>query len=188
MDHSLSDLANRLGGQLFGVDAMASGFCTDNREVKPRNIFVAIKGERVDGHDFVPSAFAAGAVAALVERPIQGRYILVENVVKALARMALSFRQEFDGPVIGITGSAGKTTTKEFTASACSALGEVLKTEGTDDDPQRRQRAPDLVGRERSKRDSQRLTEHQQRSHSPGSPEANRASRPLRPSRASSHC
>ncbi len=130
MDHSLSDFAVRLGGQLFGVDAVASGFCTDNREIRPRNIFVAIKGERVDGHDFVPSAFAAGAVAALVERPIHGRYILVDNVVEALARMALSFRQEFHGPVIGITGSAGKTTTKEFTASACAALGNVLKTEG----------------------------------------------------------
>ena len=127
---NLSEIARRCGGSYHGEDAVATGFATDNREIKPRNVFTAIKGERVDGHDFVPSAFAAGAVAVLVEKPVHGRYILVDNVVAALAKMALSFREEFHGPVIGITGSAGKTTTKEFTASACSALGEVLKTEG----------------------------------------------------------
>jgi UDP-N-acetylmuramoyl-tripeptide--D-alanyl-D-alanine ligase len=127
---SLSEIARRCGGQFNGEDAFASGFATDNREIKPRNVFIAIKGERVDGHDFVPSAFASGAVAVLVEKPIHGRYILVENVVQALANLARSFREEFSGPVIGITGSAGKTTTKEFTASACESLGRVLKTEG----------------------------------------------------------
>ena len=66
----------------------------------------------------------------MVEKPVQGTYIQVENVVDALAKLALSFRNEFKGPVIGITGSAGKTTTKEFTASACAPLGEVLKTIG----------------------------------------------------------
>ncbi len=130
MHLSLSEIARRCGGQFNGEDAFASGFATDNREIKPRNVFIAIKGERVDGHDFVPSAFASGAVAVLVEKPIHGRYILVENVVQALANLARSFREEFSGPVIGITGSAGKTTTKEFTASACESLGRVLKTEG----------------------------------------------------------
>lgn len=127
---NLSDIAQRCGGSYQGEDVVATGFVTDNREIKPRNVFIAIKGERVDGHDFVPSAFAAGAVAVLVEKPVHGRHILVDNVVEALAKLALSFRQEFHGPVIGITGSAGKTTTKEFTASACASLGEVLKTIG----------------------------------------------------------
>lgn len=130
MNLSLSEIARRCGGHFNGEDAFASGFATDNREIKPRNVFIAIKGERVDGHDFVPSAFASGAVAVLVEKPIHGRYILVDNVVQALANLARSFREEFSGPVIGITGSAGKTTTKEFTASACESLGKVLKTEG----------------------------------------------------------
>jgi UDP-N-acetylmuramoyl-tripeptide--D-alanyl-D-alanine ligase len=130
MHLKLSEIAARCGGYFQGEDAVAAGFATDNREIKIGDIFVAIKGERVDGHDFVPAAFDAGAVAVLVEKRVHGRYILVENVVEALAKMALSFREEFSGPVIGITGSAGKTTTKEFTASACSALGEVLKTEG----------------------------------------------------------
>ena len=127
---NLTDIAARCGGSYQGEDAVATGFVTDNREIKPRNVFIAIKGERVDGHDFVPSAFAAGAVAVMVERPVHGRYILVDNVVDALAKLALSFRDEFHGPVVGITGSAGKTTTKEFTASACESLGEVLKTIG----------------------------------------------------------
>ena len=130
MHLNLSKVARRCGGSCKGEDAVATGFVTDNREVKPGDVFVAIKGEKVDGHDFVSSALAAGAVAALVEKQVHGRYILVDNVVEALAKMALSFREEFHGPVIGITGSAGKTTTKEFTASACAALGEVLKTEG----------------------------------------------------------
>ena len=130
MNHSLADIARRCGGQFVGDDMTVTGFATDNREIKPRNLFIAIKGERVDGHDFVPSALAAGAVAVLCEKPIHGRYILVDNVVDALAKMARSFRDEFSGPVIGITGSAGKTTTKEFTASACASLGCVLKTLG----------------------------------------------------------
>lgn len=130
MNHSLADIARRCGGTLFGEDIPISGFATDNREIKPRNIFIAIKGERVDGHDFIPSALAAGAVAVMCERPVHARYILVDNVVQALAKLARSFRDEFDGPVIGITGSAGKTTTKEFTAAACESLGPVLKTIG----------------------------------------------------------
>ena len=56
---NLSDIAARCGGSYQGEDAVATGFVTDNREIKPRNVFIAIKGERVDGHDFVPSAFAA---------------------------------------------------------------------------------------------------------------------------------
>ena len=130
MRHNLSEIAVRCGGRLYGEDASTTGFVTDNREIKPGYVFIAIKGERVDGHDFVPSAYGAGAVAVIVERPVHGRHILVDNVVEALAKLALSFRKEFGGPVIGITGSAGKTTTKEFTASACTSLGEVLKTIG----------------------------------------------------------
>lgn len=130
MKHSLNDLATRFGGTLFGSDAEVTGFSTDNREVDEGDLFVAIRGERVDGHSFVPDALARGAVGSLVESPVEGSYILVENVISALARMARSFREEFSGPVIGITGSAGKTTTKEFVAACCLPLGGVLKTQG----------------------------------------------------------
>jgi UDP-N-acetylmuramoyl-tripeptide--D-alanyl-D-alanine ligase len=130
MRHNLLDVARRCGGELHGEDAIVTGFVTDNREIEPGYVFIAIKGEKVDGHDFAASSLSAGAVAVLVEKPIDGTFILVRDVIQALAKLALSFRSEFNGPVIGITGSAGKTTTKEFTASACISMGEVLKTIG----------------------------------------------------------
>jgi UDP-N-acetylmuramoyl-tripeptide--D-alanyl-D-alanine ligase len=130
LKHKLNELANRFGGTLVGEDAAVSGFATDNREVRPGDLFLAIRGAKVDGHAFVEDALGRGATASLVEQPVSGSYILVENVVEALATMARSFRSECSKPVIGITGSAGKTTTKEFTAAACSSLGSVLKTIG----------------------------------------------------------
>ena len=130
MKHYLSELAKRMKGTLVGSDCLVISIVTDNREVSPGSLFVAIKGERIDGHSFVPDAIELGAVGSLVEHTVSGNYILVENVVDALACMAKSFRSEFQGPVIGITGSAGKTTTKEFVASCCASLGPVLKTIG----------------------------------------------------------
>lgn len=129
--HRLGDLATRLGAELRGpAEQTATGFATDSGSVAAGDIFIAIRGARVDGHAFVAQAFANGAVAALVERPIEGPHLLVPNIVAALARMAASFRNGFHGPVVGITGSAGKTTTKEFVASALSPLGPIVKTPG----------------------------------------------------------
>ncbi len=136
MRFTVSELASRLGGRLVGTDgsAVVTGFATDNRQVRPGDLFIAIKGANVDGHTFVDQALATGAVAALVETalfdPSKQPCIVVDNVVEALAAMGRSFRSEFDGPVVGITGSAGKTTTKEFTVSALSTLGRVIRTEG----------------------------------------------------------
>lgn len=112
------------------ADTVVNGFATDSGSVLPGSLFLAIKGMRVDGHDFVPDALAKGAVAAVVERPVSGPHLLVPNLVDSLAKMALSFRSEFTGPVVGVTGSAGKTTTKEFLAAALAPLGTVLKSEG----------------------------------------------------------
>ena len=114
----------------FAPGATISSFALDTSEVKPGDLFLAIKGARVDGHDFVPQALAAGAVGALAERPVAGPQILVDNLVQALAKLATHFRAQYNGPVVAITGSAGKTTTKEFVASALSSLGSVLKTPG----------------------------------------------------------
>lgn len=114
----------------FASGATITGFATDNREVKPGDLFLAIKGERVDGHDFSAQAVAAGAVGVLAERAVEAPHVLVSNLVDALAKMALFFRNIFVGPVVGVTGSAGKTTAKEFIAAALSPLGRVLKTEG----------------------------------------------------------
>lgn len=127
----LGEIASRMAGALHGdPDLLVTGFATDSREAGPGILFLAIRGEKVDGHDYVPQASSAGSVAVVAERPVDGPHILVEDLVAALASFGRSLRAEFPYPVVGVTGSAGKTTTKEFTAAALSALGPVLKSEG----------------------------------------------------------
>ena len=128
----VQDFAQRCEGTIHGTwsSPTFSGFALDNREVKPGDLFLAIKGANVDGHDFVSKALEAGAIGSLVERKVDGPHILVPNLVNALGRFGRSRREEFFGPVIGITGSAGKTSTKEFVAAALSPLGPVLKNAG----------------------------------------------------------
>lgn len=128
----LDELARMVGGEIFGArpGSTIEGFATDSREVRPGDLFIAIRGERVDGHDFAEAVMQAGAVAILAERAVPGPHVLVPNVVGALAGMAASFRNRFPGPVVGVTGSAGKTTAKEFLAAALSPLGSILKTTG----------------------------------------------------------
>jgi len=127
----LSELSRRLGAAFHGdPNSVVTGFATDSGSVQHGDLFLAFKGSRVDGHDFAADALAKGAVAALVSRPIDGPHLLVSDVVEALADMAASYRREFIGPVVAITGSAGKTTTKEFVASALSPLGSILKSQG----------------------------------------------------------
>lgn len=127
---SAAEVARRMGAEDRAPGATITGLATDSGAVRPGDLFIAIKGERVDGHDFIPQALAAGAVAALVEKPVEGPYLRVTNVVDALAAFGHSLREEFTGPVVGLTGSAGKTTTKEFLAAALAPLGPVVKTEG----------------------------------------------------------
>jgi UDP-N-acetylmuramoyl-tripeptide--D-alanyl-D-alanine ligase len=118
------------GGTLVGDDAPVIGFATDSNGVVHGDLFLAIRGARVDGHDYVSSAIANGCSGTLAERSVDGPHILVPDLVQALAKMASGLRDTFSGPVIGVTGSAGKTTTKEFIAAALSPLGDILKTEG----------------------------------------------------------
>jgi UDP-N-acetylmuramoyl-tripeptide--D-alanyl-D-alanine ligase len=128
---SLTELAQIVGGiPVAETGAPITGFATDSREVVPGDLFLAIKGAKVDGHDFDEQVLAKGAAAILAERPVMGAHILVDNLVEALAKLGGYYRGSFRGPVVGITGSAGKTTTKEFLAAALSPLGMILKTEG----------------------------------------------------------
>ncbi|MDL2293975.1 UDP-N-acetylmuramoyl-tripeptide--D-alanyl-D-alanine ligase [Ruminococcaceae bacterium OttesenSCG-928-D13] len=107
---------------------------TDSREVTPGCLFVAIKGERVDGHDFAAGAFENGAALVLASRPVEGlppdRTVLVPDVLDAMIRMGANYRAQYSPLVLGVTGSVGKTSTKEFCAAIFSAFGETLKTEG----------------------------------------------------------
>ncbi len=109
---------------------------TDSRSVGPGSLFVALQGQRFDGHDFIDEALRRGAAAALCERPGMDpeRCIFVQDSLRALGDLAGWTRRREGWKVVGITGSAGKTTTKELTAAVCRAgLGDprlVLKTRG----------------------------------------------------------
>jgi len=108
------------------------GAASDNRKVLPGQLFAAIPGEKVDGHDFAVSAVEAGAAAVLAQRdPFEGRalapVLLVENSVKALGLIGNAWRRAFTGRVAGITGTAGKTTTKELLAHILSQKGKTAR-------------------------------------------------------------
>ncbi|HRF60271.1 MAG TPA: UDP-N-acetylmuramoyl-tripeptide--D-alanyl-D-alanine ligase [Fimbriimonadaceae bacterium] len=129
---ALHEFALRCAGIAVQIPegAFLTGFGWDSRTVQSGQLFLAIEGERADGHQFVPEALARGAIATIAERTVPGPHILVENLESALAHFASGIRESFAGPVIGITGSNGKTTTKEFVAAACSPLGSVKKSGG----------------------------------------------------------
>jgi UDP-N-acetylmuramoyl-tripeptide--D-alanyl-D-alanine ligase len=114
-----SEVARLCGGTFFGDgDPTISGFATDSRDVKSGDLFIAIPGAKVDGHHFVPQAMSLGAVAILAEHNVPEPHILVSSIVEGLANFGANLRTGFNGPVVGITGSAGKTTTKEFLSTA----------------------------------------------------------------------
>ncbi|UUR07752.1 UDP-N-acetylmuramoyl-tripeptide--D-alanyl-D-alanine ligase [Sphingomonas glaciei] len=94
------------------------GVTFDSREVEPGWLFVAMPGTVADGHDFVPGAFAKGAAGAIVSRPVEGPHVLVADVPKALEQLARASRTRMTGKVFGVTGSVGKTGTKEALAAA----------------------------------------------------------------------
>jgi UDP-N-acetylmuramoyl-tripeptide--D-alanyl-D-alanine ligase len=106
----------------------------DSRTLEPGALFVAIRGKQFDGHDFLAQARARGARAALVEREIEAPtglvLVRVPDTTQALAALARGVRRALAVPVVAVTGSVGKTTTKDMTAELLGALGPVLKTEG----------------------------------------------------------
>lgn len=116
-----------------GEQMTAAGIVTDSRQVQPGYVFVALPGERVDGHAFIPQVFAAGALAVVCEREpedAQGVCLLVESSREALKKLAALYLDELAIPVVGITGSVGKTSTKEMIASVLSQKYCVHKTAG----------------------------------------------------------
>lgn len=134
---TLLNITSACDGQYVGEESRKSseiqGAVTDSRQVEEGFLFVPIKGERVDGHDFIPSVFEKGALAALSEKPLNncpGPYILVESCLQALKDIAAYYRSQLTIPIVGITGSVGKTSTKEMIASVLSVRYKVLKTAG----------------------------------------------------------
>lgn len=126
IERPLSAIASAVRGELRGPDAVVSAVATDSRAVAPGDLFVAIAGERVDGHDFVAEAFERGAAAALVDRPVVGTAIEVTDTGRALLDLASDERARMtDARVVGVTGSNGKTSAKDL---AAAVVGTRLRT------------------------------------------------------------
>ena len=129
---ALQALADETGGQLVGESVALRNLAIDSREVKAGDLFAALSGQRVDGHDFAPQALAAGASALLTERKLEGLapQLVVADVQQASGRFGSLKRLAFQGDVVAITGSAGKTTTKNLVAAALTTAGAVHATVG----------------------------------------------------------
>jgi len=133
MDKSLQEVARVLGGRIQAPagDIRVTGVATDSRKVKPGDLFVALRGENHDGHEFASQALAAGAAGVLVSRHVeQGPSIQVPDTLFALQELAAHHRDQFDIPVIAVTGSVGKTTTKDLLAACLEGSLSTLKTPG----------------------------------------------------------
>ncbi len=145
---TLANIAGACGGILCGIrergsdhregncperDQEASCVVIDSRKVQPGGVFIATRGASVDGHTFIPEVAAKGVLGVVCEKAPEGcdiPYILVKDSLQALKDIAEYYRKGLAIPVVGITGSVGKTSTKEFIASVCSVRYRVLKTEG----------------------------------------------------------
>lgn len=130
---ALQELEQATNGTLYHPKPLSiNGIVIDNRLVTPGCLFVAIQGERFDGHDFIPSAIEQGAVAVVSQKKLEisTPYLLVEDTRKALLDLGRYCRQQFHGKLVGVTGSVGKTTTKEMIATVLSSQYHTLKTEG----------------------------------------------------------
>lgn len=134
---SLEQITSAVGGTYYGDRTLKhlniSGVAIDSRKIKTDFLFVPIKGTRVDGHDFIREVMNEGALCTLTERPIEGisfPYILVDSCEQALKSLAKYYRSTLNVKVIGITGSVGKTSTKEMVATVLEQKYNVLKTSG----------------------------------------------------------
>lgn len=133
MTRSLAAVADRVHGRLVGGDAGFRVVTTDTRELPAGSLFVAIPGERFDGNDFVAEAHAKGAVGALVSRVAETPMpqVMVPDTRKAFGAMAKAWRENFDLPVVAVTGSVGKTTVKELVANILGCNRRVCVTQGS---------------------------------------------------------
>ncbi len=128
----LGEVALWTRGRLFGADAVIDTVVTDSRRVEPGALFVALKGEHADGHDFVVAAAASGAAGALVARRVETvlPQVLVDDVLLALGDLASTVRAQRRARVVGITGSSGKTTIKGLLAAILARRGRTHVTAG----------------------------------------------------------
>jgi len=136
---TLQEIAEATGGRLIGeAQAVVCAVSTDSRQVAPGELFVPLKGERFDGHDFITTAAGRGVTAFLMAEswlaahglPAGASAVAVEDTLRALGDLAAWHRRRFDLKLVAVTGSNGKTTTKEMLARILAQTGPGLKTEG----------------------------------------------------------
>lgn len=129
----LSELVKRLGARLVGGDAEFRRLSTDTRSAKHGDLFLALRGERFDAHDFLEQAAGRGVCALVVEREapeVPLPQLIVKDTLEALGQIAAINRDRFTGPLVAITGSSGKTTVKTMLAGILVREGAVLATRG----------------------------------------------------------
>ncbi len=128
----LATAATWLQARMIGQDTAFRGVCSDSRNVLPGSLFIALRGPNHDGHHHVTAAVEAGAVAALVERPVECAIpqLIVDDSRLALGQLAAAWRHEVATTLIAVTGSNGKTTVKEMCAAILNQAGETLATRG----------------------------------------------------------
>ncbi|MCF0122695.1 MAG: UDP-N-acetylmuramoyl-tripeptide--D-alanyl-D-alanine ligase, partial [Ruminiclostridium sp.] len=133
------ELLAATGGTLIGTladpDTVITSVETDSRAVKAGALFVALRGEQTDGHRYIPGALGNGAAGCLTEEELPEYlpdkfYIKVPSTLEAIGHVAKAYKEKFPIPVIGVTGSVGKTTTKDMIASVLGMKYRVLKTDG----------------------------------------------------------
>lgn len=135
---SVYDIVKWCDGEIIteGNEANISSVCIDSREIKKFSLFIPLNGENTDGHFFISNAFENGATASLIDvnhevPDVSDKTIIrVNDTLCALQKIAKNYKKRFNIPVIGVTGSVGKTTTKEMIASVLSIEMDVLKTKG----------------------------------------------------------
>ena len=136
MEMTVRFITEACGGRLLSGDpeAAVTSVSADSRGIKEGALFVPIVGEKTDAHRFIPDVFKAGAAASFTQEPSKDygekAVILVKDTLRALQDTAAAYRRAFHIPFIGVTGSAGKTTTREMTALALSSGLNVMKTQG----------------------------------------------------------
>lgn len=139
MKLGLEEIARWSGARIepAGITGMATGYSIDSRTLQPGDLFFAVRGERFDGHDFVAAARERGACAAVISNEklasLKGSglaLLVVKDPLLALQQLAAAVRKHWGKTLVGVTGSAGKTTTKEAIASVLSKRFQVLKSEG----------------------------------------------------------
>jgi UDP-N-acetylmuramoyl-tripeptide--D-alanyl-D-alanine ligase len=132
----INDVIKAVRGQLVqgSSNIGINGVSIDSRTIKPGDLFLAFPGERVDGHDFLEQVFDQGAAAAVISHPVnfqsRAALIMVDDPLKALQDLAYYYRQLYNIPVVAVTGSTGKTTTKDLIAGVLEQRFKVLKTSG----------------------------------------------------------